>query len=66
MVLRNIDKYKYVSVNLESLIPDIIEMLWKIANIVAFSSRTPYATKYSPFIELHCTHNFSSFVFYKS
>ena len=33
----------------------------KIANIVVFSFRRPYATKYSPFKDLHCTQNFSSF-----
>ena len=37
-------------------------MLWKISNIVAFSSRRLYATKYSPFKDLHCTRNFSSFM----
>ena len=34
---------------------------WKIANIVAFSSRRPYATKNSPFQDLHCTQNISTF-----
>ena len=38
-------------------------LLWRIENIVAFSSRRPYATKYSPFKDLHCTQNFSSFYF---
>ena len=33
----------------------------KITNIVAFSSRRPYATKYSPFKDLHCIQNFSCF-----
>ena len=37
------------------------EKFRKIANIVAFSSRRSYATKYSPFKDLHCTQNFSSF-----
>ena len=36
-------------------------LLWKKPNIVIFSSRRPYATKYDPFKDLHCTKNFSSF-----
>ena len=42
-------------------------LFWKIANIVAFSSKRPYATKYSTLQDLHCTQNFASTtsVFYK-
>ena len=37
-------------------------LLWKRANIVAFSSRKLYATKYSPFKDLHCKKTFQVFI----
>ena len=37
-------------------------LLLKIANIEAFSSNRPYATKYSPVKDLYCKQNFSSFI----